>query len=237
MEQRRRHREQDQHVSVYEGSPSSPRRRWAAHLWWICAVIGCAVFIATSLLAPSGREDNTLLSFVVKLFAYVALTLAIALFPVRSRTAYLLLLLPFAVITGYLVPRISGLYFTDTARVEGDTFYLFLYNLLFPLILLTTAAAYRFGGGTSGRVVKISLSGAILLFSGFLDIMWWVVNPVDLPTVIDAPHINAITGGPIPFGWTIVFALAHVPLLIGVNLLPLDRWLASITGTEDGSRS
>ena len=66
------------------------------------------------------------------------------------------------------------------------------------------------------------------MFSGFLDVMWYVVNPVEMPEVIDAPHINLFTGGPISFGAAILFALAHVPILVGINLLPLDRWIGRL---------
>jgi hypothetical protein len=77
----------------------------------------------------------------------------------------------------------------------------------------------------------VLLTGIVLVFSGFLDIMWFVVNPVDLPAQIDAPHINLITGGPISFGAAVVFALVHLPILIGINLLPLDRWFERLLRT------
>jgi hypothetical protein len=68
------------------------------------------------------------------------------------------------------------------------------------------------------------------VFSGLLDVMWQLVNPVDIPAVIDAPHINVITGGPISFGGAVLFTLAHVPIVVGINLLPLDRWIARLMG-------
>ncbi|MGW0203837.1 hypothetical protein [Nonomuraea sp. NPDC003201] len=59
-----------------------------------------------------------------------------------------------------------------------------------------------------------------IAFSGFLDVMRQVVNPVPIPERADAPHINLFTGGAI---WV---TPTHVPLIVGVNLLPLDRWIA-----------
>jgi hypothetical protein len=109
-----------------------------------------------------------------------------------------------------------------------------MYLLLYPGIVLTVAAAYRLGGGSPGRCLKVLLTGMIIIFSGLLDLMWFVVNPVDLPDVIDAPHINLITGGPISFGATILFTAAHLPIVIGLNLLPLDRWFDQWLGTGNG---
>jgi hypothetical protein len=96
--------------------------------------------------------------------------------------------------------------------------------------VLTVAAAFRIGGGSPGRCLKIAISGIVIVFSGLLDVMWQLVNPVDIPDVIDAPHINVITGGPIPFGGAVLFTLAHVPIVVGINLLPLDRWIARLMG-------
>lgn len=66
----------------------------------------------------------------------------------------------------------------------------------------------------------------ILIFSGFLDILWYVVNPVGIPeTIVYAHHIEIILGHYPSFGEAIVFALLHLPILAIVLLLPLDRWV------------
>jgi hypothetical protein len=164
-------------------------------------------------------------------FAFICLCAAIACFPWVSGRLYLLLLAPLVFFTGYLLPRVSFFYYGDAERVQGDSFYTHLYLLLYPGIVLTVAAAYKLGRGSPGRTLKIAISGIVIVFSGWLDIMWMVVNPVPIPDVIDAPHINVFTGGPIPFGATIWFAVAHIPLLVAVNLLPLDRLITRLTRT------
>ncbi|GAA3215136.1 hypothetical protein [Actinocorallia longicatena] len=208
-------------------------RRRAVHLWWIALLAGGAGFALVWLAAPRTREIGSAWELVAKLVAFVCLCLAVALFPWVSPRLHWLLYVPFVFFTGYLIPRISWFYYGDGARAQGDLFYTHLYLLLYPGIVLTAAAAYRIGGGPPGRCLKIMFSGIVIVFSGFLDLMWWVVNPVDVPATIDAPHINLFTGGPISFGATILFALAHVPIVIGINLLPLDRWIGRLLGADD----
>ncbi|GII77356.1 hypothetical protein Sru01_23380 [Sphaerisporangium rufum] len=203
------------------------------HLWWIALAVGAAGFAFVWLATPHAREIETPWQLVAKLLAFACLCCAIAFFPWVSPRLYWLLYVPFVFFTGYLIPRISWFYYGDGARAQGDSFYTHLYLLLYPGIVLTVAAAYRIGGGSPARCLKIMVTGVLIVFSGFLDIMWQVANPVPIPPLIDAPHINIITGGPISFGATIVFALAHVPILLGVNLLPLDRWIGRLLGTAD----
>ncbi|MER6005498.1 hypothetical protein ABT120_43615 [Nonomuraea angiospora] len=206
------------------------RRPWAAHIWWIALAIGAAGFAFVWLATPHAREIGAAWQLVAKLLAFAFLCCAIAFFPWVSPRLHWLLYAPFVFLTGYLIPRISWFYYGDGARAYGDGFYTHLYLLLYPGIVLTAAAAYRIGGGSPGRCLKIMATGVLIVFSGFLDVMWQAVNPVPIPERIDAPHINLFTGGPITFGAAIWFTLAHVPLIVGVNLLPLDRWIARLTG-------
>ena len=103
---------------------------------------------------------------------------AIAFFPRPSPRLHWLLYVPFLFFAGYLLPRISYFYFGDGERAQGDTFYTHLYLLLYPGIVLTVTAAYRLGGGSAGRCLKLAANGIVIVFSGLLDVMWWVVNPV-----------------------------------------------------------
>lgn len=197
-----------------------------SHVWWIALAVGGAGFAFVWLATPHGREVDTPWQFVFKLLVFGCLSCAIAFFPwVSERRLYVLLYVPFLFLTGYLLPRISYFYYGDVARGQGDSFYTHLYLLLYPGLVLTVAAAYRIGGGSPGRCLKIAASGIVIVFSGFLDVMWQLVNPVEIPDIIDAPHINVFTGGPISFSAAVLFTLAHVPVLVAVNLLPLDRWL------------
>lgn len=201
--------------------------RLSSSAWLLAALVGLCGSAAIWVLLPRGREVGSIWEFVAKLAVFACVVVAIALFPVGERSPYWLVSIAFVGFAGYLFPRVSYFYYGDIARAQADSFYTHLYLLTYPAIVLTATAAYRFGGGTSGRCLKIAGTGILILFSGFLDVMWQVVNPVPIPALIDAPHIVVFTGAPITFGQTIAFTIAHIPLVIGLNLLPLDRWLAS----------
>jgi hypothetical protein len=218
-------------MRTHDTSPI-PQHRWVPHLWWIALAIGAAGFAVTWLGTPHGREINAAWELGLKLLAFACLCWAIAFFPRGSRSAHWLLYIPFVFFTGYAIPRISYFYFGDVQRAEPDSFYTHLYLLLYPGIVLTVAAAYRLGGGTPGRSLKVAATGIVIVFSGFLDVMWQLVNPVEIAAAIDAPHITMFTGEPISFGATILFTLAHVPIILGINLLPLDRWICRLLATD-----
>lgn len=201
---------------------------WARHIWWIATIAGVAGAGFVWVSTPHGREIDTAWELALKLVVFTCLCAAITFFPWAARGGHWLLYVPFVFFTGYVLPRISYFYYGDAERAQGDSFYTHLYLLLYPGIVLTVAAAYRLGGGSPGRCLKVMVTGVIIVFSGFLDLMWFAVNPVGLPDSIDAPHITLFTGGPISYGATIVFALAHLPVLVGINLLPLDRWIGRL---------
>lgn len=205
------------------------------HLWWISGALGAGAFAVAALLTRRGRDVSTIWEFAIELAAFGLVASAVALAPVARTRWFPLLYVAFVFFTGYLIPRISWYYYGDVDRAQGDGFYTHVYLLLYPGIVLTVTAAYRLGGGAAGRSLKVAVTGMIIVFSGFLDIMWQLVNPVPIPDMIDAPHITVLTGGPIAFEATIAFALAHLPVAVAVNLLPLDRWAARI-GLPDAGR-
>ena len=210
---------------------SGASRWWARHVWWVSLVVGCAGFAYVWLATPHQREIDSVWHLAAKVVTFGFVCLAIAFFPgAGRRAAYLLLFLPFIFFTAYLYPRMGYFYFLDTELAEAGSWYTHQFLLSYPGIVLTAASAYRLGGGSPGRCLKIAANGMLVIFSGLLDYMWWLVNPVDIPEVIDAPHITILTGGPIPYGATVLFIAAHVPVLAVVNLLPLDRWIRRLVG-------
>jgi hypothetical protein len=205
-------------------------RRWARHIWWIALTAGAAGATLVWLGTPHVREIESVWELAVKLLTFACLCCGIAFFPGVSGRYYWVLYLPFGFFVAYIFPRIGYFYFVDVEKAEAGSFYTHQFLLSYPGIVLTVAAAYRLGGGSPGRCLKIAVSGVLIIFSGLLDIMWWLVNPVEVPDTIDAPHITILTGGPISYGATILFVLAHIPIIVGINLLPLDRWLGRLLG-------
>lgn len=204
--------------------------RWVSHLWWVLLTLGAAAAAYVWLATPHVREIESVWHLAARLVMFLLICGGIATIPTRSGRLYWLLFIPFTFFVAYVYPRIGYFYFVDTDTSEAGSFYTHQFLLSYPAMLLTAALAYRLGGGSPGRCLKVPICGALILFSGLLDFMWWLVNPVEIPETIDAPHITILTGGPISFEATIVFTAAHIPVIVAITLLPLDRWLGRLFG-------
>jgi len=212
--------------------------RLAGWFWLASGTLGLGGTAVVWFLLPRERNVTNPFEFAAKLIVYILLILAAATFPRQQGRWTWLSALPFLMFTGYIIPRISYYYYFDRDQSQAEEFYTHLYLLLYPGIILTTAFALRLGGGTAGRVMKIALMGVLIIFSGFLDIMWQLVNPLEqISEHIDAPHITVITGREITFTETIWFTIAHIPLVALIAILPLQRWMAFFDDPDrsDGS--
>lgn len=213
------------------------------YLWLHFLALGIAGFLFVWLALPHEPSIEKLWHLYVKLGTYGCILGFIAFFPNHLRYGYLLVYLPFLVFLGYLIPRVS--YFGVTGNVLATNyatvgeFYTLLYLLVVQMINFTVAFAYRMGGGTPGNTVKISLLATITLFSGFLDIAFYTINPVAVPEggLIYAHHITVFLGSPASYQEAILFALGHIPLFLLVLFAPLDKWFGAIGrrfGKDDG---
>ena len=184
------------------------------------------------LFLPHNSELNSIWDMLFKIAVFIFICLGIAYFPNQFKYRYLLVCLPFFGFLGYILPRISyyGFFGGDILANDALTgeLYTFLYLLLYPGIVLTVCFAYRMGGGGPGSTLKIALNGVVLIFSGFLDVLWPLVNPVEIPDIIYAQHIKVILGHFASYREAVVFTLFHIPILVGINLLPIERWLDSL---------
>ncbi len=210
------------------------------YFWVAFSLLSCLGFGIVWLAFPHKSEIDSIGQFFIKLFVYFFIILSIGFFPKNLfEKKYLpsILVLPFFFYCGYLIPRLSYYGFTGLAAqnsIDGGEYYTLLYLLLYPSIILLVCFAYRMGGGSAGNAIKISLSGAIILFSGFLDILWYVINPVKIPETIEyAHHIKVVLGHYPRFQEAIIFAIFHLPILITVLLLPLDRWIEKLFPEAD----
>ncbi len=210
-------------------------KKLSSYLWLVFGIIGGLGFLGVWFLLPHKAPIDHIWQLIFKLTAFLFIVLAISFFPVKSKYGHLLLILPFFVYAGYIFPRIGyygmmGAVVTSNYALAGD-FYTLVYLLTFPSIILITCLAYRIGGGTSGNVIKIALSAQIILFSGLLDFMWFLINPVQLPDVIEyAHHIKLILGHYPKYNEAIIFAICHIPLLVIAILLPFDKWINKLFG-------
>ncbi|WP_040949679.1 hypothetical protein [Gorillibacterium massiliense] len=210
--------------------------------WFL--LLGIAGFLYVWFGIPREPEIDKLWYLVAKLLAYGCILGFIAFFPNRFKYGHLMVYLPFLIFLGYLIPRVS--FFGVTGNVIVTNFksvgewYTLLYLLVVQMINLTVSFAYRMGGGTSGRTIKISLLATITLFSGFLDLAFYTINPVEVPAggLIYAHHITIIVGHALSYNETIIFALCHIPLFLLVLFTPFDKIINSISArVQNRSRS
>lgn len=199
--------------------------------WLIFAVTGLVGSLGVWAFLPHEWEIDSVWVLLLKIAIFGCLCLAIALFPNQWRHSHLLATIPFLVFLGFVLPRVSFYVFHDAGLdgTQAREAYTVLYLLLYPGIVLSVALAYRLGGGSPGRVLKIALLGVVLIFSGFLDFLYPLVTPKPIPDVVEANHIRIFLGHFPSYTEVGVFLLAHIPVLVVIILLPLDRWLAALT--------
>ncbi len=198
--------------------------------WVICMLIGGLGFLTIWFFMPHNHNINTIWELVFKFTVFAFIVLGVASFPNKLKHGYILTILPFVVFLGYVLPRISyyGYFGAEVNSEAYGEFYTALYLLNYPLITLVTAFAYRIGGGTPGNTLKIPICGMMIIFSGFLDLMWPIINHMPLPEFIYGNHLVIRFGRPPAYNEVVVFALCHIPLIIGVLALPLDKWIKSL---------
>ena len=75
----------------------------------------------------------------------------------------------------------------------------------------------------------------IIIFAGTLDLFYFQVNPVAFPdTIAYANHIKVIIGHYPTYPEAIIFALCHLPFLVGLWFLPLKKWILKLQGEFPG---
>jgi hypothetical protein len=191
--------------------------------WLIFLFIGAISFLLTWLTFPQQREEHSLIQYVIQIAIFVIILLGISFFPNRFRFRYLLLSIPFVIYLSFFAPRMTYL----ALERELGVFYTLEFTFLYPGIVMAICLAYRMGGGSPGNCLKTGLNGIVLLFSGFLDLMWFVVNQIDYTKNVDTiPHIQTIIGHVPSFTELIIFIIIHVIIIVFINCLPLDKWMS-----------
>lgn len=204
-------------------------------LWLVLLGIGLCGFLFVWFVIPREPEIENVWHLLAKLVSYLFILGSIAFFPNKWKYGHLMVYAPFLIFLGYLIPRVS--FFGVTGNVIVTNFetvgewYTLLYLLVVQMINLSVSFAYRMGGGTPGRTMKISLLATITLFSGFLDLAFYTINPVEVPEggLIYAHHIIVLVGHALSYNETIVFAICHIPLFLFVMWMPLDQWFKRIS--------
>jgi hypothetical protein len=205
--------------------PAIETWRW----WWAPEALGLVGAALIWFLLPHDSGLANVGEMLFKILVFLLICGGVAFAPRDLRGSWALAVVPFFVFLGYVLPRISyfGFFVGDILADQQQTgeLYTTIYLLLYPGIVFSVALAFRLGGGTPGRTLKISTFGVLLIFSGFLDILWPIANGQPLPATVPAEHIRVVLGHVATYTEAVWFTVAHVPLLVAVLVAPVDRWL------------
>jgi tryptophan-rich sensory protein len=218
--------------SVRQHRPAWSRPRVIDNYAWLAlgalAVIGFALLWK---LTPHEREGQTLGQFVAKIVVFVLAIAAVSLVPRLRRTGFLVACAPFLAVLGFVIPKLTY-YFLQGPQAQPQ-YYTYLWTLLYPGIILSLCLAWRQGGGSPGHTMKIGLMGLVLVFSGFLEWMWFRANPnmnyYDMKTI---PHIQVIIGHFPSYAGLFIYMICHVPIFVAIGIAPFDRWLDRLRGAR-----
>lgn len=208
--------------------------RFVHWLWLIPALLGGLITVLIMLVLPPDRTLNNLGEFLFKISPLVLAVLTIALFPRRNTLTLWLLL--FGII--FYMGVIDSTYILRTvnwidASVAGNganqfpAFYQFTlfvnaFTILFALF------AYRAGGASTARVLKLGLAGILVIVSGLNDLTFWAINtwPDGRPMVFEwASHVAIFIGRAPSLYDMLGFLAVHLLLAIVIMCLPIQRWL------------
>ena len=207
-------------------------RNW---LWVIPAVIGGGLTVLTLFVLPPDRVIDGLTEFLFKITPLVTAVFAIALFPKKGSWVGLLLVLGFIFYMGYIdsaffiqLGNLLDAAVADTYQEQFPAFYTF-HIFVNSFTVLLAIFAYRLGGANAARVIKVGLSGILVMISGLNDLATWVIYPWpngERPLVFYwASHVAVFIGRDPTLYHMLAFLAVHL-LLIGIIFwLPLEKWI------------
>ena len=211
---------------------AGPPGRW---LWLLPAALGLAITGLIMVVLPPDRTLHGVGDFALKTSPLLLAVLTIALFPPQGGRALWLLPLGFVFYLGYID---SASFLHVSAWIEAavaeqgpsqfPNYYrwaLFVnaFTVLFPLL------AYRLGGASTVRTLKLGAVGVLLLLSGLNDLTMWAMYPwpEGRPELFDwASHVSIFLGHAPRLGEMVAFLAAHVGLAGLILAAPLERWLS-----------
>lgn len=200
--------------------PTSLKAVLSKYLWLICLILGSVGALISWFAFPHDREQATLLQYLVHIVVFVIILAGISFFPNQNRWAFLLLLIPIFVFNMFLAPKLT--YFAE--RDQYESFYNLFFVVLYPMMLCSICLAYRLGGGKPEISLKIGVIGVLVLFSGIMDFMWFILNGLDYRIhATSIPHIQVVIGHVPNLTEIIVFISIHMLLSIGLLFIRFDK--------------
>jgi hypothetical protein len=214
------------------------RRRVANWLWLATAALGGVLTALIMLVLPADRTLHGFGDFALKISPLVLAVATIALFPRRPAWSVVLPLATIAVYMGYVdsaffiqVDRLADAAQMHAAQAQFSDYYRFsIFANAF--VVLSVVFAFRMGGATSARALKLGCAGILVLISGLNDLTMWAMyewpGGVRPETFDWASHVRIFLGrDPHPIDM-LAFAAVHVALILAILRLPLERWIPDV---------
>ena len=210
---------------------TSMLRQW---LWVIPAIIGAGLTGLTLFVLSPDRIINGIPEFLFKITPLVAAVLSVALFPRKAAWSGWLLVLGFVFYMGYIdsayflqIDRLIDAAIANTYKEQFPAFYTFnVFVNAFTVLL--AVFAYRLGGASAARVIKLGFAGILIMISGLNDLTMWVIYPWPdgRPFVFKwASHVAIFIGREPNLYHMLTFLGVHL-ILIGIIMsLPLEKWI------------
>jgi hypothetical protein len=182
---------------------------------------------------PADRTLHGFGDFILKVCPLFLAVLTIALFP-RGAWSLGLILLGFVFYLGYVdsafVIQVSHLLDAAVAGEAKEQFNAFYRFAIFvnAYTVLSAVFAYRLGGASAARVMKLGGAGILLLISGLNDLTMWAMYPWpdgQRPTEFSwASHVSIFLGHPPTLPEMLAFLAVHLFFAAVLLALPLERW-------------
>jgi len=211
-------------------------RNWGEALWLLPATVGAALTVLIMAVLPPDRTLHSVADFAFKISPVLFAVVAIALLPRNRAWAPFAVLLGCALFLGLVdsasfvqVSQLVDAALANSAQAQFASYYRFS-TFVDAFVILFGLLAYRVGGATTERVLRLGMAATCLLVSGLNDLTMWAMYPWPAgvrPDVFDwASHVSIFIGRPPHLVDMLVFLLVHVSLAALVLILPLpkNRW-------------
>ncbi|MBU7042536.1 MAG: hypothetical protein HXS47_03010 [Theionarchaea archaeon] len=217
-------------------------RKW---LWLIFLILAISVGGYMLFSSPHTREVVSLAVFVPKLCALIFMALAVALFPNQWKHRYLLVIL---LIFAFLIPYENALswawfgnvsdeafeevfipLFDQTREVFTTEMWTAFYIMLLPSFIYGVALAFRIGGGSSEKTLKIVLSGLLVYFSCLNIFVFQTIFHIrwEFPYSEVASwvyHVSFFIGRDPLMRELVYWFAGFMVILVLLNMAPLEKW-------------
>jgi len=159
-----------------------PAGRAASWFWVLPGALGLAVTALLMVVLPPDRAIHGLTDFALKVSPLLLAVATIALFPREGRLSLWPLLLGLVFYFGYVdsasFVHVSALIDAAVAERGGSQFPSYYRWAIFvnAFTVLLTLLAFRLGGASTARTLKLGLVGVLLLLSGLNDLTMWEIG-------------------------------------------------------------